>query len=137
VRAVLDANVVVSAAGWDGESFLCLVKMARRQFFAFGTEATLDETRETCIALFQRFGEERRQQATTRLSWYLSMVRPVEPALLGKRRSRDVKDDPYLAAALAAKAQFLVTYDKDLLELEKPFGIEILKPGVFLRRMPG
>ena len=46
MRAVLDANVAVSAVGWDGEAFLCLVKMARRQLFAYGTEQTLDETRD-------------------------------------------------------------------------------------------
>ena len=27
-----------------------------------------------------------------------------------------------------------VTYDKDLLELGKPFGVEILRPSVFLKR---
>lgn len=61
----------------------------------------------------------------------------VEPSSLGKQRSRDAKDDPYLAAALAAKASFIVTYDKDLLDLGKPFGIRILKPSVFIQSLAG
>jgi predicted nucleic acid-binding protein len=61
----------------------------------------------------------------------------VSPAPLGKQRSRDRKDDAYLAAALAAGAKCLVTYDHDLLALGKPFGIEIVKPSEFLRRLPG
>ena len=46
VRVVLDAHVAASAACWDGEAYLCLVKLARRQAFAFGTEATLAEPTE-------------------------------------------------------------------------------------------
>ncbi|MBN8249534.1 MAG: hypothetical protein J0L84_19100, partial [Verrucomicrobia bacterium] len=34
VRVVLDANVVVAGACWQGEGFLCLLKLARRQAFA-------------------------------------------------------------------------------------------------------
>lgn len=54
---------------------------------------------------------------------------------LGKRRSRDVKDDPFLACALASRAEFIVTKDKDLLVLEKPFGVEIVTPREFYRRL--
>ncbi len=31
----------------------------------------------------------------------------------------------------------VVTYDRDLLALGKPFGIEMVKPAEFLRRLPG
>ena len=135
MRVVVDANVVASAVCWDGEAFLCLVKLARRQAFAFGTEATLEETREVCARLIRE--KKPRHNATGRLTWYLNIIRRVEAAPLGKGRSRDPKDDPYLAAALAAKAQFIVTYDKDLLAMGKPFGIEVLKPGAFLRKVQG
>ena len=50
-------------------------------------------------------------------------------------RSRDLKDAPYLACALAARATFIVTRDADLLDLEKPFGIGILTPRAFLSRI--
>src|SRR6266496_3918584 len=123
MRVVLDANVAASAICWDGEAFLCLVKLARRQAFAYGTEATLEETREVCARLIREKKPE--HNATGRLTWYLNIIRLVEAAPLGKGRSRDPKDDPYLAAALAAKARCIVTGDKDLLALEKPFGIEI------------
>ncbi len=51
---------------------------------------------------------------------------------LGKRRSRDPKDDRFLAAALAAPAQAIVSYDEDLLALETPFGVPVLRPPRFL-----
>jgi putative PIN family toxin of toxin-antitoxin system len=70
-----------------------------------------------------------------KLVWLRSKARLVEPAPLGKQRSRDAEDDIYLAAALAASATFVVSYDKDLLALKKPFGIEIIRPAEFLRRL--
>jgi hypothetical protein len=38
---------------------------------------------------------------------------------------------------LAAHANFVVSYDKDLLEVKKPFGIEIIRPAQFLKLVKG
>ena len=117
MRVVFDANVVVAGVCWQGEGWLCLVKLARRMAFAYGTPETIEETRETAVRLIR----------------YLDRVRRVDPAPLGKRRSRDPKDDPYLAAALTAQVKVIVSHDHDLLTLEKPFGIQIVRPGKFLQ----
>jgi predicted nucleic acid-binding protein len=70
-----------------------------------------------------------------KLAWIRAKSQFFEPAPLGKQRSRDAKDDPYLACALAARARYIITYDGDLLKLEKPFGIEIMRPAELLRRI--
>ena len=41
----------------------------------------------------------------------------------------------WLAAALGAHAGWLVTYDKDLLSLRRPFGIRMVAPGEFLEQL--
>ncbi|OGG02955.1 putative toxin-antitoxin system toxin component, PIN family [Candidatus Gottesmanbacteria bacterium RBG_16_37_8] len=46
--------------------------------------------------------------------------------------SRDVKDDKFLAAAFEAKADYLITGDKDLLVLKKFRGTKIIKPRKFI-----
>ena len=130
MRVVFDANVVVAGVCWQGEGWRCLIRLARRHAFAYGTVATLEETRETAVRVIRE--RKPAHHAAARLDWYLDKVRLVEPAPLGKQRSRDDRDDPYLAAALAAKAQVLVTYDQDLLVLGKPFGIPIVRPARFL-----
>src|SRR2546430_2324201 len=48
---------------------------------------------------------------------------------------RCLRDDPYLACALSAQADFIVSRDQDLLEMGKPFGIEILTPRSLLSRL--
>jgi predicted nucleic acid-binding protein len=102
---------------------------------AFATSETLEETHETTARLIQEKSPQ--HNANALLGWYLEAVRRVEPLPLGKQRSRDKTDDAYLACALAAGASFVVTYDRDLLTLGKPFGIEVLRPAGFLRRLVG
>jgi predicted nucleic acid-binding protein len=45
---------------------------------------------------------------------------------------RDPKDDPVLAAAVAGRAKFLVSYDNDFLDLGKPYGVHCIPPREFL-----
>ena len=66
------------------------------------------------------------------LAWLRAKALWVEPAPLGRQRSRDIEDERFLAAALSANANAIVSYDRDLLILEKPFGIPILRPTAFL-----
>jgi predicted nucleic acid-binding protein len=38
----------------------------------------------------------------------------------------------FIAAGLAASSRAIVTYDWDLLALERPFGIPVMRPTAFL-----
>jgi putative PIN family toxin of toxin-antitoxin system len=133
IRAVYDCNVVMSGIGWNGAARQCLKLVASRQVFLYVTDEVLAEY-ETVIP--ESLAEEMPTiDPHPKLAWIRNNCRRVEPALLGKRRSRDSKDDIYLAAAIAASATWLVTYDKDLLTLGKPFGIQTIRPPEFLRRI--
>ena len=59
---------------------------------------------------------EEAPQANARgaLAWLRTKALWVEPAALGKQRSRDIKDERFIAAALSAHAKAIVTYDRDL-----------------------
>ena len=133
MRVVYDANVAAAGVVFRGEAWACLVKLARRQVFAYGSEFTLAETRETATELIQH--RKAVYNAAGALVWYLDNLKVIAPAPLDKQRSRDPDDDPNLAVALAARAPIIVSYDKDLLALGKPFGVEVLKPAAFLKRL--
>ena len=133
IRAVYDCNVIMSGIGWNGAARNCLKLVACRQVFLYVTNEILAEY-EAVIP--ETLAEETPKiDPLPKLAWIRNKARHVEPAALGKRRSRDAKDDIYLAAAIAASAACIVTYDKDLLTLGKPFGIEIIRPPDFLRRI--
>lgn len=134
MKVIFDANVVLSGAGWRAESHGCLVKLARRQIIAFASVWMIEELLEAAGAM-QRQGAFKKHSPWPILTWYQEAVRIVTPTPLGKQRSRDAKDDPYLACALSAQADYIVSFDEDLLALEKPFGIEIIRPRELLRRL--
>ena len=131
MRVVLDANVVFAGVGWRGEAHHCLLAMAKRRITVFATAEILEEIRALTVARGGKF----KHPTNTLLAWYYDRVKRVEPAPLGKQRSRDAKDDPYLACALAAGAKIIVTRDEDLLALQKPFGIQIITPRELLTEL--
>jgi len=133
IRAVYDCNVILSGIGWNGSARKCLKLVAERRVFLFVTDEILAEY-EAVIP--ETLAEEVPEvNPHPKLAWIKSKARLVGASPLGKRRSRDAKDDVYLAAALGASAEYMVTYDKDLLDLERPFGIEMVRPAEFLRRI--
>ena len=133
IAAVFDSNVIISGLIWRGESYLCLAVQARRRVRVFSSEWILQEVR-LCLKELEA-GRNFSGNPWPGFHWFSRTARIVEPAPTGKPRSRDSKDDPILGTALAARAKIIVTRDRDLLVLEKPFGIEILRPGDLLRKL--
>jgi uncharacterized protein len=134
IAAVFDSNVVVSGLMWRGESYLCLVAQARRLVRVFSSAWILEEVRLRLRELEQE-NKQMRPNPWPAFGWFSCSARIVEPAPMGKQRSRDADDDPILGTALAARATTIVTKDRDLLEMGKPYGLEIFRPGDFLRKV--
>jgi len=126
IPVVFDCGVLVFAIGWSGNPRRCLVLVAHRQVRLCATEAIWDEYERWIPAILA----SKKPQVNARpvLDWLLSVAHFVQPSSLGKQRSRDVNDEPYLKCALSAQARFVVSNDRDLLDLEKPFGISIVTP---------
>ena len=130
ILVVFDTNVVVSANFWPRSTARrALAGLARRQHAAAISRELFDEYAGVSARFREKFPLIRPAGA---LGWLQARCLWVDPAPLGKPRSRDPKDDPVLATALAARARYLVAGDRDLLALEKPFGIEIVTPAQFL-----
>ena len=134
MTVVVDTNVVFSAAFLPKRADRrCFVLLARRKCRLAVTEAILGEYRTVAARIGGRECPDK--DPTPFLDWIERVALLLEPSPLGKRRSRDAKDDPFLACALASHAEFIVTKDKDLLALEKPFGVEIVTPREFYRKL--
>ena len=130
---VFDTNSIISAIFWPRSiARRCLGGLARRQYEIALSREVFDEY-ETVAAEFQARFPARNSAGT--LAWLRLKARWVEAAAIGKQRSRDPKDDPFLACALAAQASYLISRDEDLLTLGKPFGIEVTTPLAFLSKL--
>jgi putative PIN family toxin of toxin-antitoxin system len=133
IPVVFDTGVLISAIGWRGPAHRCLALVARRRCRIVVSADILAEYDSRVPAVLAT--ESPRANPLGAMAWVRAKALWVEPVPLGKQRSRDIKDERFIAAALAAKAKALVSYDGDLLALEKPFGIPIMRPPAFLAWM--
>ena len=131
MNVVADTNVVISAIFWPGESRRCLALWAKRRFHLALTISLFEEYVEVAHRVANAIPEV---NPDPWLNWIEQKARVYEPVPLGKQRSRDQDDDPFLACALASQSKIIISRDNDLLSLRKPFGIEILTPRRFLSR---
>jgi putative PIN family toxin of toxin-antitoxin system len=129
--AILDTSVVVAGIFWKTDAHRCLVALTKRRFFIAGCEEIFSEYRRSALKREKQFGVDPRPI----LDYLETTARKIEPVHLPEPVCRDSNDEIFLAAAIAANAAFIVTHDPDLLVLKKPFGIEIMRPREFLRRI--
>ena len=135
MTAVFDTNVFISAAGTrKGLSWRCFVLFARRRFQLAITREILAEYEKVAERLVREPGPYHGMKWRPLFQWLKDKAACFQPAPLGKQRSRDADDDIFLACGVASRATYIVSHDRDLLALEKPFGIEIVTPAVLLSK---
>ena len=131
-RVILDSSTVVSGIGWRGEARVVLRLLAAGGFESYRTPWLTSEWAETV----QRVAaEEKLWKNPNWANWliWLKTASKLVPDIPAKKTvKRDPKDDPVIMAAVSVNANYLVTTDKDLLDLGKPYGVSCATPRVFL-----
>lgn len=134
LRAVLDANVYVSAAiRPEGPPGQLVERFLRTSAFAIILSPAIVE--ETLKALAYPKVKKYLRAEVDASAWFEAIVVladlvPGEYAIDGV--SEDPDDNKYVAAAVEGRATFVVTGDPDLLEVEQHLGIRIVRPREFL-----
>ena len=133
-RAVIDTNVLISAALSPRSASTHIVD-------GLLEHATLMFSRETFEALetrlwrpkFDRYLDMERRRLL--LHDFAAAALWVElPAPPREQYSRDPDDDVFVHTALHGSAQWLISGDRDLLELPYGLGVEILSPAQALEQ---
>jgi putative PIN family toxin of toxin-antitoxin system len=132
LRAVLDANVLISALlAPTGASAGLLVRWLRGEFELVVSDTLLTELRRALAyrKLRSRISPEQANALIDLLQRSASLhAEPNEPP---KRISRD-PDDDYLLAFADTTDSILVTWDRDLLDLQE---LPVQSPAFFLKRL--
>lgn len=136
IRAVVDVNVLISAIlGPLGFSRQVLLAWARRQFQAITAEGIYTKLEEK-LAL-PRLVRRYNVQSAHDISWVQGLLRAqaeVTIVPLAERPSvtGDPEDDYVLATGRLARAAYLVTGDRELLDLGEYEGMKIITPREFV-----
>ncbi|HTA28997.1 MAG TPA: putative toxin-antitoxin system toxin component, PIN family [Candidatus Cybelea sp.] len=132
MTVVFDTNVIVEAIFWPRSTARrALTGLAKRRFQTVINSAIMAEyatiTGNVRAELFSK------TQPSGILAWIAAKSVQKEPLPLRTRLSRDPDDNLFVATALAGRSKYLVTQDRDLLVLEKPYGVAIVTPVQLVR----
>lgn len=130
MRIVIDTNVVISAVFFGGDPRRLLDPVIRGDLRACATP--------DIIAEYDRISGKMRQGRKGRFhpdlySAFLTSLSVID-AVSSVAVCRDPDDDKFLACAKDAKALYIVSGDKDLLDIQEFEGIEILTVREFCAR---
>jgi conserved hypothetical protein TIGR00305 len=130
MRAILDTNVLISAVIATGTPHEVVVAGYSGEYQILVSVATLMEFRETLHKHPDRFGlsEAEIQTEVETLRYFAEFVEPdVEFDIV----DADPDDNKFLEAAVAGNAEYVVSGDQHLLDIEGFRGIEIVTPRTF------
>jgi len=137
VRVVIDSSVVVAAlATPDPESASRVVLAA----VAAGlVDLVLTDALEAEYRRAVEYPQVRRYAAKVDRQGFVDAIvataERVEPAAAAGAVPADPGEDMVVAAALAGRADFLVSLDRHLLDLADLHGVLVMRPGDFLREL--
>jgi len=133
IRGVLDTNTLISALLFSGTAARLVPLWQSRRITVLVSKEILQEyLRVLAYPKFQLGDHEIRALVEEELLPFAETLR-VRRRLAVVRR--DPEDDKFLECAVAGRAEYLVTGDRDLRELGSYRGITILTVGEFLERM--
>jgi uncharacterized protein len=128
LTAVFDTNILFSATGWRGNPFQCVDRARASEFRVL-----------TCPELMEKLAEKLEtrlhfsaDQIAETLADYLGFLRVIQIPKTLTTVCRDPDDNMVLECALEGHAQYIVSGDKDLLELKVFRGIRIVRATEFL-----
>jgi len=131
LRVVIDTNVIISGLfGIKDSPSSQILKAIRTQTIILVTSPVILEevgdviNREKVVRLTKMSPSERADF----MDKLIERSDVTQGKQLSQIVSRDMKDDKFLACAIEAKAEYLVTGDEDLLILEEYEGIKIVIP---------
>ena len=134
MRVVLDTNVIISATLIRGGQEDQIVRAWQRGVFELVLSPPILE--EMGRALFYDKLRKFRWMTVEEVAELLQALAQGSMVVSGRSKvkaSRDPADDKFLAAAIEAEARFVVTGDRDLLDLRRYRNVQMITPARFLR----
>lgn len=134
LRVVLDTNVLISGTFWKGDSAAILRLVEEKKLVLIVSTEIIKEYDEVMNydEIKQKVGHHHeRAQASQKLMQISVIVNPQESINVIKE---DPEDNKFIEAALAGKADIIVSQDHHLLKLKNYGKIKIVTPEEFLKQ---
>ena len=125
MRITLDTNFLVSATQWDySVAHKLLLKLIRQNAQFFTTKDVLQEFSDVLERDFQYTADE----ATNIIEKVMAFATLIKTTSSINAVKEDPDDNKILECAMDSGSQYILTYDKHLLNLKEYKGIKIIRP---------
>jgi len=132
MRIVVDTNVLVSGIFWRGFPRRVLDLWGKALIEVLISESVLTEY----VRVIERLSiQEGRPEVAEEWERFITENAVVVDAPSLSTICRDSDDNKFIDCAVAGKASYLVSGDKDLLDLKEAFGVPIISPSRFLKKV--
>ena len=125
---VLDTNVIISSIFWIGNSHKIVNLAIEQKITNFTSPEMLNELAKVLREKF-KVPEDKIEEQVALVAKYSQIT---EPKIKVKAIKEDPSDDKILECALSCNADYIVSGNWHLLELETYKGVKIIKPKEFL-----
>lgn len=129
IKAVLDTNVLISSIFWKGPSRHIVDLAVANKIKSVTSPEILEEIESVLYEDFPQVPYDKIEGIIRDIMSHSQLIIPRQVTI---KKLRDLKDAKIIACALGAKADYIVTGDKDLLVLAKYEAVKILTPRSFL-----
>lgn len=133
LKVVLDTNVLISALLFRGELAQIVELWKTGKIIPLLTRETFEEFRQ--VLEYPRFSLTHSEIKTLVEDEVLPFFEVVETGEKITGVCRDAEDDKFIACALSGRADFVVSGDKDLLEIGKHKTVKIISGRKLLGRL--
>ena len=136
ITAVYDVNIFISGIFWRGAPAEALDEVIEGRVKLLSSDVLVAKLRQ--VLLRPKFAERLNQLGKTAdelIIDYSNFATIVQPAFVPEGVVRDVEDITVLACAVGGQADYIVTGDRHLLELESYQDIPVLRVSDFLKRV--
>lgn len=130
MRVVVDTNVVISGVFFGGAPRRVVEAVIDSEVRANATGEIVEEYSRVVDRMIERKGGRLRGDAFSVLVSKLELIEPVTRV----EACRDPDDDKFIGCALDARAVYIVSGDKDLLDMGSYGGVEMVTAAEFCER---
>ncbi len=130
MRITLDTNFLISATQWNKSvAHKALIKFIKKDYKLFSTESILTEFSEVLARDF-KYDNKGIEKILSNL---IGIIRVVEPKTKLKIVKDDPDDDKILECAVDSNSEYIITYDRHLLNIKQYREIKIITPEEAIR----
>lgn len=131
MRIVIDTNVLASAIFFGGKPYLLLRYIMDGQVDVVASKEIVDEYEEIVLRLKQKYPSISTRIPLQEILGRFEIIRVTTDIHI----SRDPDDDKFISCAIDGKCLYIVSGDRDLLDIENYGNIEIITVVDFLNRI--